>query len=88
MYKTKESSFIDLCLQGKAIPDEIDEYVAEWHRQEGDQDVISYLGMTPEEYDLFVRHPDAVGLIVNARRQKRPLRDLVSENMARRRPPH
>ena len=88
MYKTKESSFMDLCLQGKAIPDQIDEYVAEWHRQGGDQDVISYLGMTPEEYDLFVRHPDAVALIVNARREKRPLRDLVSEDMARRRPSH
>ena len=59
MYETKESSFMDLCLQGKAIPDEIDEYVAEWHRQEGDQAVISYLGMTSEEYQLFVRHPDA-----------------------------
>ena len=88
MYKTKESSFMDLCLQGRAIPDQIDEYVAEWHRQGGDQDVISYLGMTPEEYDLFVRHPDAVALIVNARREKRPLRDLVGEDMARRRPSH
>jgi hypothetical protein len=37
--------------------------------------------MRPEEHDLFVRHPDAVTLIVNARREKRPLRDLVSEDM-------
>jgi hypothetical protein len=86
MYKTKEGSFVDLCLQGKAIPDEIDEYVAEWHRQESDLDIVSYLGMTPEEYDLFVKHPDAVPLIVSARREKRPLRDVISENMARARP--
>jgi hypothetical protein len=88
MYKTRESSFMDLCLQGKAIPDQIDEYVADWHRQEGDQDVISYLGMTPEEYDLFVRRPDAIASIVNARREKTPLRDVVSENTVRRRPSH
>jgi hypothetical protein len=86
MYKTKESSFMDLCLQGKAIPDQIDEYVAEWHHQDGDQDVISYLGMTPEEYDLFVRRPDAVALIVKARREKRPLGDLVRDDRAGRRP--
>jgi hypothetical protein len=86
MYETKESSFMDLCMQEKAIPDEIDEYVAKWHRQEGDQDIISYLGMTSEEYDVFVRHPDAVASIVKARREKRPLRDVVNENLTRGRP--
>jgi hypothetical protein len=88
MYKTKETSFMDLCLQGKAMPDQIDEFVAKWHRQNGDQDIIPYLGMTPEEYDLFVRHPDALASIVEARREKKPLRAVVGENTARGRASH
>ena len=74
MYKTKNRSFIDRCLQGKATIDEIDDYIEKWHHSGESIDIVSYLGMTNEEYDLIVRDPDALAFILTARREKRPLR--------------
>jgi hypothetical protein len=74
MYKTNHRSFVDLCLQGQVAIDEIDDYIAKWHHSNEDNaNIVSYLGMTKEEYDLFVRDPEALALIIDARRGKRPL---------------
>ena len=80
MYKAEANSFMDLCLKGKVMLDEIDDYIARWHRSAQAIDILSYLGMTKEEYDLFVRDPDALAFIVTARRENRSLRDVVNEN--------
>ena len=73
MYKGKHSSFIDLCLQGRAAPSEIDDYIESWHHSKEDVGVDTFLGMTSDEYALFVRDPDALASIIAARREKRPL---------------
>jgi hypothetical protein len=81
MYKTKNRSFIDLCVHGNATVDEIDDYIEKWHHSKEDINIISYLGMTKEEYDLFVRDPDALTLIIGARREKGRF-EVVNEALA------
>lgn len=46
-------SFIDDILTGKAKPEDIDDYIEDWHEllEEGSQSIYDFLGMTWEEYN-------------------------------------
>jgi hypothetical protein len=48
MYKTKNRTFIDICLNGKASIDDVDEYIADWHRSGGRADIVSHLRITDD----------------------------------------
>lgn len=69
--------FVDLCLAEKAALDEIDDFVDRWHAAPQGQELHDYLGMSEEEYSLWLRVPDALTYIVEARRDGRPLKDVV-----------
>lgn len=61
-------NFIDSCLQGDALVDEIDDYVDRWH--DSDDDTISlrdYLGMNKKEYILWMNDPANIHFILHAR---------------------
>jgi hypothetical protein len=61
-------SFVELCLSGEALPDEIDEFVEHWHNHpEGS--LHDFLGMKKSEYALWVKDPDALARIIKARRE-------------------
>jgi hypothetical protein len=69
--------FIDRCLTGEVLLDEIDDFVDRWHANPDDMELYDYLGMTTEEYSLWVRVPDALAYIVTARHHRRPLTTSV-----------
>lgn len=80
MSKSHQKSFVELCLEGDALMDEIDDYVAEWHRSSSKlSDIHQFLGMTRDEYALWVSEPDSLAYIVAAHRQNRPVRSVVEE---------
>jgi hypothetical protein len=63
-----KKSFVELCVHGKASPDEIDDFVEQWHNHpEGS--LHDYLGMKKSEYALWVKNPDALAGIIKARRE-------------------
>jgi hypothetical protein len=63
-----KKSFVELCVQGKASPDEIDDFVEQWHSHpEGS--LHDFLGMKKSEYALWVKDPDALAGIIKARRE-------------------
>jgi len=74
---SSERSFLTLCLDGKATPEEIDGFVDRWHDAPADRALHEFLGMTEEEYSLWLRVPDALPYIHDARRHNKPLRDVV-----------
>ena len=61
------SDFITMCLSGEAHPEEIDEFVNQWHDSGSDLPIHEYLGMTRDEYLSWVRDPDVLPDIVRAR---------------------
>lgn len=63
----KHTSFIDLCVEGKALPEEINDYVAEWHASVSNQPIYDFLGMTQQEYRKWVRDPGTLSSIIMAR---------------------
>jgi hypothetical protein len=68
----KIKSFIQLCIEGKAKPESIEDWVDEWH----DLDVNipmplhEYLGMTWEEYGQWVQNPSTLSAIIEAHKEK------------------
>jgi hypothetical protein len=75
-------SFMELCLQGKVLPAEINDFVEAWNKTktEWSEPLSEYLGMKKSEYTLWVRDPDALTYIVKARRDQVPLTGVVKDD--------
>ena len=71
--------FINLCLAGKTLPEEIDEFVDAWHADPEGGELHDYLGMTEEEYSLWLLVPDALLCILKARRDREMLTQAVGK---------
>lgn len=68
-------SFVEMCIQGTALPDEVDAFVARWHDGEDGKDISlrSYLGMTSQEYAYWLQDSHALFGIIDAHRRGREL---------------
>ncbi|MNQ62792.1 hypothetical protein D3C85_771500 [compost metagenome] len=71
--------FIDLCVEGEVLPEEIDDFIDEWHELDSMGSIYSYLGMTRQEYRLWVHDPDILAFIITARIQNRVIDDVVAD---------
>lgn len=60
------SSFIEKCISGQALLDEIDYYIDQWHTGNSDLPLHTYLGMSWEEYKAWIESPDSLLRIVAA----------------------
>lgn len=58
------SNFIELCISGEALLEDIDDYIDEWHESDTDQPIYEYLGMTKNEYSCYVASSDILPYIV------------------------
>ena len=61
------SNFIKKCVTGDALLDDIDDYIDDWHRDGGGLSLYDFLGMTRNEYSLWVQDPSCLPFIVHAR---------------------
>lgn len=62
-------SFIDLCLSGDVLEDEIDGFVDSWHEgEETGLELHEYLGMSWEEYSVWATRPSILPFILSARK--------------------
>lgn len=76
-----ENDFISLALNGSVLSDEIEKYIEAWHKSDSTNEIHDYLGMTFDEYSLWVSDPDAIDLILSARHANIPLREAVNDNI-------
>jgi hypothetical protein len=74
---SSQPTFLDLCLAGNVLLEEIDDFVDRWHEAAERVELHDYLGMTIEEYSLWVRVPDALPYIIKARHEMKPLTEAV-----------
>ena len=61
------SDFIQKCLIGDALLEEIDDYIDDWHQGESAMSLHEFLGMTRNEYYLWAEDASSLPHIVNAR---------------------
>lgn len=76
-----EPTFMSLALDGSVLSDEIESFVEAWHQSDSTLEVFEYLGMSFEEYSLWVSDPEAIDTILIARYSDRPLREAVNDNL-------
>ena len=63
------SNFINDVINTDAILDEIDDYIEKWHDSDTDGSVFEYLGMTEEEYFLWVENDFYLKYIISAHKK-------------------
>lgn len=79
MYK----SFIDKCISGDAFLDEVDDYIDNWHdnNTSADLELHEYLGMTWQEYSLWITNHNILAVIVDARRSGFNLEEIPAQDI-------
>jgi hypothetical protein len=65
---SSSESFVSLAMSGYATADQIDHYVDRWHSEPGNLSLHEFLGMSRDEYALWVRSPDMLGAILTSRK--------------------
>ncbi len=75
-------SLVDSVLHGAASLNDIDRFVAAWHRGNDPRAISEFLGFTTAEYARWVQHPDTLPSLLKARlratHSKRVRRDAVA----------
>jgi hypothetical protein len=79
--RKKGPTFIELYVNGKVLPEEIDEYVDKWHASPGNQQIYDFLGMSKDEYSLWLRDPDVLPHIVRSRRENKALTEVLASSL-------
>lgn len=74
-------SFMHMALRGQVMSDEIEDFIEEWHDSDSAVELHEYLGMTWDEYSLWVSEPDFIDLIIAARWHETPLVEAVNDNL-------
>lgn len=73
------TNFIDKCLRGEALLEEVDDYVDEWYDSDTQETLAEYLGMTDTEYDVWTMDASSLRYIVIAHREKKDIEDILDE---------
>ena len=66
--RQRTDTFMSRYLAGDAAGDEIDDCIDAWHERSGGAELFEFLGMTRDEYAAWLRDPDCLPRIAEARR--------------------
>ena len=77
-------TFFDLYSRGDVSAGRINDFIAAWHASDDDEQrsLAAYLGLTDDEYDVWLMDTDALPQILSARRTGRGLKEVVAEYVA------
>lgn len=72
-------TYVDRVLAGTAVWTDIDAFVERWHAEEGGPGIEDFLGMSSEEYGLFVEEPRSLRFILAAHERDESVSDVLAE---------
>jgi len=76
-------SFFDLYSKGEATADDIDDFVGRWHENQEPwalaMSLHEYLGLSREEYEIWLYDPLSLPCILEARQARRSLVNIMAE---------
>ncbi|WP_328525624.1 hypothetical protein [Kribbella sp. NBC_00359] len=74
---SETATFVDAVLDGRALPEDIDDFIETWHESPDAPDSVSkFLGLTPDEYALWVEHPESLRFVFAARKHRRSVSEI------------
>jgi hypothetical protein len=80
MSEGQKETFVDLCLKGKVLLEEIDDFVDRWHANPAGLGLREFLGLTDSEYELWVNDPEILPYVILSRRDDKPLTKVIKDN--------
>jgi hypothetical protein len=80
----KTKPFLELYRDGKVSARQIEDFITAWHNLDETEPcpLAEFLGMSEDEYTVWMASPQALPVIVAARQQGRPLAEMVAEHLA------
>jgi hypothetical protein len=81
-----EQTYVAQCLEGRATLDDIDTFIDRWHDGTDDRELHEFLGMTWDEYRLWVERPGSLRHILFARRHSIPVESALEKYALEREP--
>jgi hypothetical protein len=80
---SRRETFMELVLAGEVVQDEIDDFIDLWHEDRtATGHLHDFLGMTRDEYNLWVEQPGSLRLILAAREEDAPLYEAIERYAA------
>jgi hypothetical protein len=77
----KRRTFLDQYLTGEVLAEDIDDYVDAWHESSEEVAIYEFLGMSQQEYSLWLRDPSTLPYIAIARIENKPLAEIVDSRL-------
>jgi hypothetical protein len=74
------SNFVEKCLSREAVYDDIDDFIDQWHQAPQGQSIYDFLGMTRQEYALWVIEPSVLPTIISAHAHHKNLDEILEES--------
>lgn len=76
-------TYMDLLLDGQALLQDIDDFIDDWHDAPdgswaASHSLEEFLGMTPDEYTLWVERPESLRFIAAAHKAKQPVSAILA----------
>lgn len=78
------SNFINDVINADALIDEIDDYIEQWHISDSELSVFEYLGMSEEEYFLWLENDFYLKYIIAAHEQNKTIGSLLQDEYSTR----
>lgn len=86
MCNNPATTFVEKCIKGEVLLDDIDDiddFVDIWHEGGSGKELNEFLGMTNEEYSLWIIDPDVLPFIIAAREKKTNILEFFVEEQER-----
>jgi len=81
--EARAPSFFDLHSRGEVVPDDIHDFIGRWHEDQEpwarDMPLREYLGLTRDEYEVWLYDPFSLPSILRARQPGGNLVDIMAE---------
>lgn len=77
----QEKSFFDLYADGYVMEDEVDDYIDLWHDSKLKISLNDFLGLSEDEYSIFLVDASALPYILQSRVTKRPLQAIMASRL-------
>lgn len=72
-------TYVDRVLAGSALWTDIDDYIERWHIEPEQASIEDFLGMSREDYSLFVEEPRSLRFILAAHEGSESVTDLLEK---------
>ena len=79
------TNFIECCLAGQALAEDIYSFIDQWHESNATVGVAQYLGMTADEYALWLEKPESIRSIIFAHQNRVRHREIAKWSCASKR---